>query len=155
MKLLPYFLLIVKNLYFQIVKLFFMLKLKEAVCALIHGPNGGVIAVSRKDNHQSMGMIGGKVDGGETPEEALIRETYEETGLTITGYKKIFERKDAEFICYTYLCSAIGTITNSNEISEAKGLVKEVDWSDLFSGSFGEYNRELYNYLIKLNKNNE
>ncbi len=28
---------------------------------------------------------GGKIDGGETPEQSAIRETFEETGLTITN----------------------------------------------------------------------
>lgn len=120
---------------------------KEAVCALIYGPNGGIIAVSRKDNHESMGLIGGKVDKGETPEEALLRETFEETGLKITSFKKIFERIDGDFICYTYLCVADGEITTDNEISEAKGIVKEVTWDDLFAGSFGIYNRELFKFI--------
>ena len=122
--------------------------LKEAVCALIYGPNGGIISVSRKDDHDSWGLIGGKVDEGETPEEALLRETFEETGLKITGYEKIFERRDGNLICYTYLCVADGEITTDNEISEAKGIVKEVTWDELFAGSFGNYNRELYKSLV-------
>ena len=118
----------------------------EAVCALIFR-NRKIIAVSRKDNHSDFGLIGGKVDKGETPEEALLRETFEETGLKITGYEKIFERRDGNFICYTYLCVADGEITTDNEISEAKGIVKEVTWDELFAGSFGNYNRELYKHI--------
>ena len=121
--------------------------MKVAVCALIYGPNGGIIGVSRRNDHSMMGIIGGKVDDGETPEEALIRETFEETGLKITSYKKIFERNDGEFETITYLCEAEGEISTENEIHDEKGLVKEVSWDELFSGPFGEYNRELYNFL--------
>ena len=31
--------------------------------------------------------VGGKFEEGESPEDCLIRETYEETGLTLTGFK--------------------------------------------------------------------
>ena len=32
----------------------------EAVCALIHRPNGKILGVSRKNNPNDMGLIGGK-----------------------------------------------------------------------------------------------
>lgn len=31
--------------------------------------------------------VGGKLEQDESPEECLLRETYEETGLTLTGYR--------------------------------------------------------------------
>lgn len=36
-------------------------------------------------------MLGGHLEPGETPEQALIREVAEETGLTPTGYRRIGE----------------------------------------------------------------
>ena len=117
---------------------------KEAVCALIYGPTGGIIAVSRRDNHNQWGLIGGSVEEGETILQALIRETLEETGLRIITYQKIFVRRDENFVCYTYLCTAEGEITTDYEVGGVKGIVKEVTWNDLFAGPFGEYNRDLY-----------
>lgn len=116
--------------------------MKQAVCALIITKNHKIIGVSRKDNPTQFGLVGGKVDDGETPEEALIRETKEETGLDIIKYEKIFERTDDDFKCSTYLCDVTGEIT-TNEL----GIVKEVDWSELLAGPFGSYNQQLLNHL--------
>lgn len=116
--------------------------MKQAVCALIFTENLKILGVSRKDNPTAFGLIGGKVDKGETPEEALIRETKEETGLDITKYEKIFERTDGDFKCSTYLCEVTGEIQTTED-----GIVKEVSWLDLVDGPFGEYNYELLCHL--------
>jgi 8-oxo-dGTP diphosphatase len=116
--------------------------MKEAVCALIYTENGKILGVSRKDRLDKFGLIGGKVDDGETPEQALLRETFEETGLTITSFEKIFERNADGFNCFTYLCKVKGTVNTSEA-----GIVKEVTWDELFAGPFGEYNLELFNHI--------
>ena len=118
--------------------------MRQAVCALIFRESGYILGVSRKDNPNTFGLVGGKVDPNETPEEALIRETKEETGLDIVKYKKIFEKNDDNFVCFTYLCAVKGDI-QTNE----KGVVKEVTWDELFDGPFGDYNRELYKSLYE------
>lgn len=41
------------------------------------------ILVSRKDNHSDFGLPGGKVEPGETLQEAVVREVYEETGVKV------------------------------------------------------------------------
>lgn len=38
-------------------------------------------------NHDKWVGIGGKFEEGESPEECLVREAYEETGLTLTEYR--------------------------------------------------------------------
>lgn len=47
---------------------------------------------NKKKNDQSQGKwlgIGGKFEEGETADECMLREVYEETGLTITKYKHV------------------------------------------------------------------
>lgn len=52
-----------------------------SVVAVITDDQGRYLAVSRKDNHDDLGFPGGKIEAGETPEEAIVRELHEETGL--------------------------------------------------------------------------
>lgn len=45
---------------------------------------------NKKENDQSQGKwlgVGGKLEKGESPEECLLREVKEETGLTLTHYR--------------------------------------------------------------------
>lgn len=113
----------------------------EAVIALIFRGNK-IIGVSRKDNLNAFGLIGGKVEEGEEKAHALYREVEEETGLKLIHGKKIFSGFDGNMITTTYLCEAEGQI-KTNE----KGVVKEITWDELFAGPFGEYNRKVYNAL--------
>lgn len=116
--------------------------LKEAVCALIFRGDK-ILAVSRKYDSTMFGLIGGKVDDGEDRVTALLRETKEETGLTITKYTPIFDAVDADgYHTFTYLCEVEGEVT-TNE----KGLVKEVTWDVLFGGPFSDYNRSVHKTL--------
>lgn len=52
----------------------------EVVLAIL-SKEGKVLAVSRKNNKNDFGLPGGKVESGETVQEALVREVLEETGF--------------------------------------------------------------------------
>ena len=115
--------------------------MKEAVLALIYSGDG-IIGVSRKDDPNAFGLVGGKVDEGEEKTEALYREVEEETGLKLTSAKEIFSDFDGNMVSTTYLCEAEGEIKTSET-----GVVKVVTWAELIDGPFGEYNTKLYNTL--------
>lgn len=127
--------------------------LKTAV-ALIYNKEGKeqpidiILGVSRKYDHNDMGLPGGKCEDNETFEECIKREVLEETGLTVTTCKEIFERsviyKNQEVIGKTFLCEVEGEIH-----TDEPHIVKWVTWDDLFRGSFGEYNIALFNHLYK------
>jgi 8-oxo-dGTP diphosphatase len=109
-----------------------------------------VLAVSRKTDPNDFGLPGGKIDPGETPEAALVREIREETGLEVVAFEKIFEDRDRVFggelrPCRTYLIFAWTGDLSSTE----KGVVKWVKPSVVTDpkSSFQEYNSKLFSSL--------
>ncbi len=115
--------------------------MQEAVVALIF-KDDKIIGVSRKDNPNAFGLIGGKVEEGETKSHALYREVEEETGLKLLHSKEIYSGFDGNMPCTTYLCEAWGEIK-----TKEAGVVKEIGWEELFNGPFGDYNRRVYQAL--------
>ena len=72
-------------------------------------------------NHDKWVGIGGKFEGNETPDECLLREAYEETGLTLTDWRcrgVVTFLSDTREGGYTYLFTAggfTGTLRECNE----------------------------------------
>jgi 8-oxo-dGTP diphosphatase len=119
-----------------------------AACVLIWHDDGRVLGVSRRDDPTAFGLPGGKVDSGETPDEAAARELYEETGLTITDLSLIHQRTspgEDDYVTYVYTGKVSGEIDTDEE-----GVVQWVDIQTLLDGPFGEYNRGLFEKLGQL-----
>lgn len=57
----------------------------------------GVLMQIRPSDKDQLGMWGGVMEVGETPEEAAIRELQEETGITITKDQLIFVEQNPHF----------------------------------------------------------
>ena len=60
------------------------------LCYLLRGDDVLLLHRVKKENDLNRDKwigIGGKFEEGESPEECLIREAWEETGLTLTGYQ--------------------------------------------------------------------
>ena len=99
---------------------------------------GLILGVSRKDDHNDFGLIGGKMDPQDNNDPILtaIRETREETGLEIGNLRLVFAIHKEGFMGYTYLADYSGEI-NHNE----PHVVKWVPMERLVLGSFGKYNK--------------
>lgn len=100
-------------------------------------PEGLVLGVSRKDNHEDFGLPGGKmetIDYNE-PKFTAIRETFEETGLQISNLRLVFAMHKDEYMGHCYLADYEGVI-NHNE----PHVVKWVPFETLIRGKFGKYN---------------
>jgi 8-oxo-dGTP pyrophosphatase MutT (NUDIX family) len=60
------------------------------VAAVILNQKREILAVSRKKDHEDLGLPGGKIDPGERAMEAIRREVFEETGLQITVVRPLY-----------------------------------------------------------------
>lgn len=72
-------------------------------------------------NHDKWIGVGGKFKENETPEECLLREVKEETGLTLTKYRYrglltfIYEDMEAEYIYLFTATEYMGELTECDE----------------------------------------
>lgn len=112
--------------------------MKITAQVVLINPEGLILGVSRKDDHNDFGLIGGKMDPQDdnNPINTAIREAREETGLEIFNLHLVFATHKEGFMGYTYLADYKGEI-NHNE----PHVVKWVPMERLVLGSFGKYNQ--------------
>ena len=64
---------------------------------------GLLLSVSRKHNHQDLGFPGGKVEPGEAPEDAVVRELLEETSIRAsTAPRKVYMGESTNAAHFTW-----------------------------------------------------
>lgn len=109
-----------------------------------------LLAISRKDNHEGFGLPGGKIEPGETPEKALVRECDEEVGVTLKHFGPIFDHLDRVEGNERRPCRCFAVMTWEGEPVSKEGA--KVAWVHparlLFrSCSYRDYNRALFKHL--------
>jgi mutator protein MutT len=120
-----------------------------SVAALLFRGNQ-VLSVSRKTDHEDIGLPGGKIEYGETPEQALIRELREETGVTALRFVPVFEDKCRIEHGKTRPARVYLVYSWEGEPTAVENAVVEwVSPERLFdpSNSFAGYNRKLFEHL--------
>lgn len=116
--------------------------MKGAVVALIMN-NGKVLSVSRKTDYNDRGFPGGAIENNESDQDAIIREVFEETGLTIIKCRLIDDRLDDSGVeVKMFVVDEYSGEINTTET----GLVEWVEPMDLCSGNctFRGYNWDLF-----------
>lgn len=134
-----------------------MIKRKVSVILFLDD-NGNVLLQDRKSmskHGEEHGFFGGKIEEGETPDQALAREIKEELGIEITNFKlfkhhkKIIAEKglDLEWFLYT------APMPDLNKINVQEGKPEVMKFEDsfglnMFQGDI-ELLKEIYNSLKK------
>jgi ADP-ribose pyrophosphatase YjhB (NUDIX family) len=75
--------------------------------ALVQNERDEVLLVRRADDGR-WAMPGGWVDPGETPEQAVVREVAEETGLQVSAPRLVHTEQRPQSVHYTFRCRLDG-----------------------------------------------
>jgi 8-oxo-dGTP pyrophosphatase MutT (NUDIX family) len=116
----------------------------EAVVCLIFNSDGEAIGVSRKDNKDIFGLPGGKIELGETKEQAIAREVFEETGILLKGFDYLFSAPEGEYYVHCFVSTDYVQLMLPKE----EGVVEWLKPSELIGdkGSFPVYNLDALYY---------
>ena len=83
----------------------------------------GWLAVSRKNDSTKFGLPGGSIDKGEDSKTAAIRETFEETGITVTDCVLVHSNSTSDYYFATKYTGEVST--------QEVGIVKWGKYCDL------------------------
>jgi len=122
---------------------------RYAVCCLLMNQENEVLAISRGEDRKKWGMPGGKVENNESLHVAVVRETFEETGIVIADPQSVytaFVPGESNFICMTFIASV--AFMPANFKSEPfEGYVEWVHPAVVAAGPFAKYNSALFEHL--------
>ena len=127
--------------------------MKKAVCVLIK-VGQGYLAVTRPNSKQ-WGLVGGKVDPGETTLQAILREVQEEVGLTLdpTLLQEAFTQVcpgEVDYLTTTFVYPDMNFSKLGNIKMEAGlffSLITKESLCDIKLSPFAGYNRQLFESL--------
>jgi 8-oxo-dGTP pyrophosphatase MutT (NUDIX family) len=131
-----------------------MNNMKQAVCVLIK-IGQGYLAVTRPNSNKQWGLVGGKVDPGETTLQAIIRETKEEVGLILDSSLLVesFTQvcpSEVDYLTTTFVYPDMNVGELNNIKTEAGlffSLITEESLCDIRLSPFADYNRQLFESL--------
>jgi 8-oxo-dGTP pyrophosphatase MutT (NUDIX family) len=128
----------------------------KAVVLYLTNMFGQVLTVTRRNQDDSFGLVGGKVDAGESDREALNREVFEETGVNLAGVSHtdmvVILDNGVPVACFIFE-SSVSAMFPINPYEHEVGLIvsfrAHIYITREHYSEFYEYNQRLCLYLLK------
>jgi 8-oxo-dGTP pyrophosphatase MutT (NUDIX family) len=111
----------------------------------VQNQRGEVLLVRRADDGR-WAMPGGWVDPGETPEQAVVREVAEETGLLVSAPRLLHTEQRPASVHYTFGCNLDGGDLRTSDESLEVAFV----WPDEIDQWHTDHQRRLAAALAEL-----
>lgn len=124
--------------------------LPKAVCGVIYQPvTMRVLAVSRGRGSKEWALVGGKVDPGETPEQAMVREAWEEARVRLFNLREILTDV-SEGGPEPYLTTAFAADSEGMPQGSEEGDVDWVPWETVLAGPFRDFQFKVLAALVHI-----
>lgn len=113
--------------------------------------DGELVVVSRRNQFGLLGLPGGKIDDGETPTEAIVRETKEELDIDVSAgeLSRIFCSNEGNDLTAAYILNR--RVDIDSRINDENCMITTVKDIGVIcnpnTSPFWEYNRELSNVI--------
>ena len=114
----------------------------ETTLCLLKQDNNILLAVKKRGfGEGKYNGVGGKLEKGETPEEAMIRECREEVGVIPTNYEKVgyilfdefFKGQPEQVAFHLYIATEWeGTISESDEMKPEWFTINQIPYDKMF-----------------------
>ncbi len=117
------------------------------VVVLLDDSDKTLILLRSRDSHwapSQWGFPGGKIEEGEAPRDAAVRETSEETALDATDLKIITFKHNLPCVAY-YTRKYTGVVTIDHEHEDWQW----VSWDEMDNYDVAPGVRELYDWVLK------
>lgn len=125
-------------------------------CVFVMNDDGLILGITRKNEPDKWGIVGGKVEMGEAPLEAALRELKEETGLEVRPDARItliYQDEHKGYLTAAYDVKIQDLVGKLPEVGKHIPAVEEgtlwgwVDTETLIRGPFGKFNLGLFQTL--------
>lgn len=123
---------------------------KIAVMVILrHGDSFLLLLRSREPNRGMYAPVGGKLEPHETPRQAALRETFEETGLRLAALRCCGVLSETSPVAYNWLCYIyVAEIERLPPPPCDEGTLEWIDFQDILRVPTPPTDWQIYRYVL-------